>query len=75
MIPSSFFIHVIEAERQHDLQVWQRAHAGRLSAPLRPRVGLVQRLRTALWSRGLTGPREVARDPHTEPLARGMACC
>ena len=39
MVPSSFFIHVIEAERQRDLERWQRARMAALGARTAPHPG------------------------------------
>ena len=67
MIPSSLFIHVIEAERQHDLQLWQRTRARTAERPPSAR----QSRRTASGQRcrqrGLTGRSGCGTSTSTAP--------
>ena len=79
MVPSSFFIQVIQAERQRDLERWQLTHLAALDAPRaasrRTAVSLAQRVRTALGSRGSAGQPSTSRAPRTGPANGVVACC
>jgi hypothetical protein len=75
MIPSSHFIHVIQAERERDLQRWQLARSGALSERPRPTTSLGGRLRTALGSLRLAGRPEVAHASGAERTSSIVACC
>ncbi len=75
MIPSSHFIHVIQAERERDLERWQLAHSAALSERRRPTTSLVERLRTALGSWRLASRPEVAPVSGAERTTGIVACC
>jgi hypothetical protein len=79
MVPSSFFIHVIQAERQRDLERWQLARqaapGASRSASRRPGVSLARRVRSVLGSRGLVGEPHPTHAPSTEPTTGVVACC
>jgi hypothetical protein len=75
MIPSSHFIHVIQAERERDLERWQRTRAADLGERRRPMTSLGERLRTALGSWRLVSRPEVAPASRTERSTGMAACC
>jgi hypothetical protein len=75
MIPTSHFIHVIQAERERDLKRWQLARAAALSEQRRAVPSLGERVRTALGSRGLAIRPEVAPTSCTERTTGIVACC
>ena len=75
MIPSSHFIHVIQAERERDLERWQRTRAAALGERRRPRASLGDRVRTALRQRDLSSRPDAARMTSTAPDAGLVACC
>ena len=79
MVPSSFFVHVIEAERQRDLERWQLTRLATLGAPRstsrRPAVSLARRVRAALGSRSLSGQPSTTRAPGAETTNGAVACC
>jgi hypothetical protein len=75
MIPSSHFVHVIQAERERDLERWQRTRAADIGQRRRPRASLGDRLRTALRQGDLSRRPDAARLPGTVPDAGLAACC
>jgi hypothetical protein len=75
MIPISHFIHVIQAERQRDLEHWQRARAAALSGQRRAAPSLGERMRTAFGSWRLASRPEVAPASGTERTTGIVACC
>jgi hypothetical protein len=75
MIPISHFIHVIQAERERDLERWQLARAAALSGRQRPAASLGERMRTAFVSWRLATRSEVASASCTERSTGIVACC
>jgi hypothetical protein len=79
MVPSSLFVHVIEAERQRDLERWQLARLATLSAERstsrRPAASLVQRVWAALGAWSLSGRSAVGCAPGAETTNGAVACC
>lgn len=75
MIPSSHFIHVIQAERARDLERWQLARSAAISQRRRPMTSLGERLRTALGFWRVVSRPEVAPASRTERSTGIAACC
>jgi hypothetical protein len=74
MIPASHFVHVIQAERERDLERWQRARHARSEED--PSVGdhRWNRLRAALGLRRRLGRHATALVPCDDSVAC-TACC
>lgn len=75
MIPSSHFIHVIQAERERDLERWQLVRAAYNSEQRRPAPSLVGRVRSTLGSWSLGIRPGAARVSMTERTPGSVACC
>ncbi len=74
MIPPSYFVHVIQSEREQDLQRWRRIHEARAAAHSREGIGRVARL-LATIDRRARGARPASVTIACDGSIAPAACC
>lgn len=74
MIPANYFAHVIQAERERDLERWQRVRDARAAMRPRPGWSRMARLRGALEPLRRLG-RPMSASIASDDCTASAACC